>query len=88
MTHSKIENGFNHFIKSISSPKTTKAIGKDIKAVMTSPIVKEAGRTIESTIKTPRTILDATTKAYSNNANILLYAAIGIGAIVVINKMK
>jgi hypothetical protein len=86
--HTKLETGFNKFIKSISSPKTTKAIGKDVKAIFTSPIVKEAGRTIESTIKTPRTIMEATTKAYANNANILLYAALGIGAIVVINKMK
>ena len=88
MTHSKIESGFNKFIKSISSPKTTKAIDKDIKSIMTSPIVKEVGRDVVSTLKTPRTIMDATTKAYSNNANILLYAALGIGAIVVINKMK
>ena len=88
MKHSKIESGFNKFIKSISSPKTTKAIDKDIKAVFTSPIVKEAGRDIVSTLKAPRTVMDATTKTIANNSNILLYAAVGIGAIVVISKMK
>lgn len=86
--HTKLETGFNKFIKSISSPKATKAIGKDIKAIMTSPIVKESGRTIAETIKAPRTVMEATTKAYSNNANILLYLGVGVVALVVVNKMK
>ncbi len=88
MTHSKIESGFNKFIKSISSPKTTKAIDKDIKAVFTSPIVKEAGRDVVSTLKAPRTVLDATTKTIANNSNILLYLGVGVVALVVVNKMK
>jgi hypothetical protein len=75
--HSKIERGASNFFKTISH----------------SPVVKELGRDATAIASVPRTSINAMNKittsganAISSNMNILLYLAVGVGVVMLVNR--